>query len=455
MTLPLPISAAIDVQVAFRDVDRRLLQLERDSRTANPVTRLEFDQVVRALREETTTAVRKATFLDFNDVFRGSGPAHSLGYVPDPGVTPGTSRFLREDGTWNTPSMAAAGGWTDDGTVVRLTTATDFVGIGTVTPIAPLEVSSANATGPTGSGSLVISGNTNRERLEIISIGGGAGTVQGYAGGGTVAAPTQTLTGSVLLRLGGTGWDNTNAKIIGNPAAVVLTSAENFTTAAHGAYITLETTPLGSLTRFERVRVDPSGNVGIGTTSFGSGAPVLGLVNAATVPTVIPTSGVAHYSSSGKPRVAAVYGNATVLGVISKSSTQVGSAAGGADTDFHTFTIKANTLLANGDTIRIRGHFFFQNNANAKSVKIKVGGMAAVTIFTGALTNLLARVDAVLFKTGANAQLLHVSSGISTTTNEAWFFPTEVDTADIVFKFQAAGVAANDAVQYFSCAEVL
>jgi hypothetical protein len=37
-------------------------------------------------------------------VFIGSGGTHQQGAVPDPGATAGTTRFLREDGTWNAPA---------------------------------------------------------------------------------------------------------------------------------------------------------------------------------------------------------------------------------------------------------------------------------------------------------------------------------------------------------------
>lgn len=37
------------------------------------------------------------------DVFGPSGPDHSTGAVPDPGDTAGSSKFLREDGTWSDP----------------------------------------------------------------------------------------------------------------------------------------------------------------------------------------------------------------------------------------------------------------------------------------------------------------------------------------------------------------
>jgi hypothetical protein len=41
-------------------------------------------------------------------VFVGSGASHSTGLVPDPGASAGTTKFLREDGTWQAP--AGSGG---------------------------------------------------------------------------------------------------------------------------------------------------------------------------------------------------------------------------------------------------------------------------------------------------------------------------------------------------------
>ena len=43
-------------------------------------------------------------------VFAGSGPGHAVGVVPDAGATAGSSRFLREDGTWATPPAGSGGG---------------------------------------------------------------------------------------------------------------------------------------------------------------------------------------------------------------------------------------------------------------------------------------------------------------------------------------------------------
>jgi hypothetical protein len=49
-------------------------------------------------------------------VFGASGAAHATGTVPDPGATAGSTRFLREDGTWIAPvSSGGSGGSTSGG----------------------------------------------------------------------------------------------------------------------------------------------------------------------------------------------------------------------------------------------------------------------------------------------------------------------------------------------------
>lgn len=62
----------------------------------------------------------KAGNVDGLDVFGASGSNHSTGLVPDPGATVGSTKYLREDGTWAEP---AGGGGT--GTVTGVKVGTD------------------------------------------------------------------------------------------------------------------------------------------------------------------------------------------------------------------------------------------------------------------------------------------------------------------------------------------
>lgn len=54
-----------------------------------------------------------ALFDAVGSIFNPSGPTSSIGLVPNPGATPGTSKFLREDATWNNAPAPAAGSITN------------------------------------------------------------------------------------------------------------------------------------------------------------------------------------------------------------------------------------------------------------------------------------------------------------------------------------------------------
>ena len=59
-------------------------------------------------------ATAKTDYWD-TTVFVASGASHAIGLVPDPGVTSGTTKFLREDATWQVPAGGGGGGgtWTE------------------------------------------------------------------------------------------------------------------------------------------------------------------------------------------------------------------------------------------------------------------------------------------------------------------------------------------------------
>ncbi len=69
-----------------------------------------------------------AVVLDGTDipVFGASGGDHAPGAVPDPGSSAGSTRFLREDATWATPSGGGGGGtttdWSDEAVTIEAVT---------------------------------------------------------------------------------------------------------------------------------------------------------------------------------------------------------------------------------------------------------------------------------------------------------------------------------------------
>lgn len=137
-----------------------------------------------------------------------------------------------------------------------------YVGIGLYSPPALLSVSSDYQSGAAGTPTILLRGNSNKERIEIDALGAGnAAQLQGYSGGGTVASPTQTTGAMSLLRLGASGWDNTNAKISGMKALMGVYAGSDFTTTSTETYWAFSTTPAASTTMVERFRIAGSGDI--------------------------------------------------------------------------------------------------------------------------------------------------------------------------------------------------
>ncbi len=139
------------------------------------------------------------------------------------------------------------------------------VGIGTASPVSILHVAASTGV------------------ITIDSAGTpGESAVSGRASRSTLASPAAVQLNDRIFRLTARGYGTTTFGTTDN-ASVVLAAAEAFTDTAKGTYIALETTPLGTTSRTERVRIDNAGNVGIAMTSPGVKFQVNGGVSIATL----------------------------------------------------------------------------------------------------------------------------------------------------------------------------
>jgi hypothetical protein len=82
---------------------------------------------------------------------------------------------------------------------------------------------------------------------------------------GSFSTPSAVQTGTALGQINFRGYGAT--AFSGNSVSVTAYAAENWTDAAQGSYVTIGTTPTGSTTRAERLRIDAAGNLGIGVTA--------------------------------------------------------------------------------------------------------------------------------------------------------------------------------------------
>ena len=102
-----------------------------------------------------------------------------------PDTQGGASTALVNDGSgnlsWSATGPSSAGGWTDDGTTVRLTTITDSVGIGTATPSATFEVAGSALQRSTGT--MTVAGTVTTASIDApidIATSGTYGYVTGF-----------------------------------------------------------------------------------------------------------------------------------------------------------------------------------------------------------------------------------------------------------------------------------
>ena len=122
-----------------------------------------------------------------------------------------------------------------------------YVGIGTITPIGPLDIA-----------------NSASGLVQITTTNTGAPPgLYARHSRGTLAAPTASLVNDVVGRLNGAGYGTAAYQSCGR---FELAAAETLSDTSSAGYARIFTTPTGSVTPLERLRIDSAGNVGIGIT---------------------------------------------------------------------------------------------------------------------------------------------------------------------------------------------
>lgn len=107
-----------------------------------------------------------------------------------------------------------------------------------------------------------------RNQLVITRYDGNGGFIFGRSAGGSKAAPVSTAQNEGLMSIIGGGYDS--GGFTQRQAGISFYANEAWTPTAHGSFINFQTTPNGSTTMSERMRIDHNGNVGIGTTTPGA-----------------------------------------------------------------------------------------------------------------------------------------------------------------------------------------
>ncbi|MFA4941826.1 MAG: hypothetical protein WC582_04530, partial [Patescibacteria group bacterium] len=193
----------------------------------------------------------------------------------------GTLQFKNSGGSW---ADIAGTTWSTSGSDINYTAGN--IGVGTTTPYSRLSVW-GDGTNPifeavdsASSTKMVI---LNNGRVGVGTVNPVAtldvnGTIQlerygdetGYdvrRANGTIDSPTQVLAGDRIGYLVGGAYYSGASSGFSNTTAMSFYAAEDQTNTARGSYIKFDTTNIGAASRTEKMRIDSSGKVGIGTTS--------------------------------------------------------------------------------------------------------------------------------------------------------------------------------------------
>lgn len=146
-----------------------------------------------------------------------------------------------------------------------------------------------------------------------------------------------------------------------------------------------------------------------------------------------------------------VTGAPSMLGMgVLFTSTQVIQNVGTGATDLITYTLPANALNANGQTIKVTASFTVTNNGDTKTAAVLFGATTVQTL-SGAAASGVFIIEAWITRTGATTQTAFAKcalegSSIHTTVTS----PTETLSGSIVIKMQGtSGTGSNDiASQY-------
>ena len=173
----------------------------------------------------------------------------------------GTDSFKIHDNTSSTDPLVVEAGAASNSIYVK---ANGFIGIGTSTPAALLDIKSSSALAA-GAASVNLSGDNNTERFAIES--SQAPVFQAGKYNGTDSSRSAILKNDVLGYFQAGGYNGSTMRP--NEARMMMVATENHSTTKNGARIDFQTTPNGSGYNSIAIRmtIDQNGNVGIGTTT--------------------------------------------------------------------------------------------------------------------------------------------------------------------------------------------
>jgi hypothetical protein len=232
-----------------------------------------------------------------------------------------------------------------------------YVGIGTTSPAVPLDIYNATTA------SLRVQGDsTTNMQLARFSTDTTNPSFIIRKGRGTVASPTAVASGDIMGQFifqafGGT--NNRNLAAI-NGAVETYTSDTDISSS-----LRFSTTPTGSVTGTERMRIDSSGNVGIGTSSpsdkltvYGASSPAMRVQDATSYTQMYTTNGTGVLVNAGAGSFIFNNNGSERMRITSNGGVSFGSSG-------TAYGSSGQVLVSNGDTAPTWGSAIVSGTAQA------------------------------------------------------------------------------------------
>lgn len=255
------------------------------------------------------------------------------------------------------------------------------VGIGTSSPTLPLTVGDSTLpAGVTLSGQM-ITGTTSGSSLLTLrfSAATGSAVFSQYASSGTPSSPTAVASGRALGRNNWHGFDGTNYV---NAAAIVSVVDGTPSTGSMPGRIAFLTTPSGSGTPVERMRIHSTGGVSVGNTTD-PGSTNLSVTGSVRSNTYLDASGGNTATINGITPLSSTTQTMVLLGTLTTTSGTTQTLSGLTLTSYASLYITVDGTSHNGGTSGglTLGTGLMQNT-NRSSADL-VGGFIVLTLGTG------------------------------------------------------------------------
>jgi hypothetical protein len=321
-----------------------------------------------------------------------------------------------------------------------LTRSNGAVSIGTEVNTAPLTVANFATSFPTPQTGTIIhivsdgvtNGRISSDTYNNASIAGSI--FQGRRARGTAALPTAATADDILVAIGGDGYGDDGFHNI-SMGGLTLRSLGTMTNASAPTYLTFSTTPTGTITQTERMRIKSDGTIQfLALNSVG----FMQTDASGNLSTAALTSGNITTALGYTP----VNQTTTVNGQALSSNVSITTVSGNAGTA--TALATGRTISGTGDATFTTGAFDGTGNVTGAVTVVKINGTTMSALATGILKNTTGTGVPSIAVAGTDYQVPITAGDVTTSGNTSTIGATKVTNAMLAGSITEAKLSITD-----------